>query len=108
VNTPRVLAISLILVLTVSCTETQGRWENPDRPQEAWARDEAACRRTASEKAGRDYALDQQLGPRGYSRTRAYSTSMNRFEAEKREKDLFERCMTRNGYVRAQQEPKPE
>jgi hypothetical protein len=33
---------------------------------------------------------------------------MNRFEAEKREKDLFERCMTRNGYVRAQQEPKPE
>jgi hypothetical protein len=108
VNTPRVLATSLILVLTVSCTETQGRWENPDRPQDAWARDEAACRRSASEKAGREFELDQQLGPRGYNRTRAYSTSMNRFEAEKREKELFDRCMTRSGYVRVEQQPKPE
>jgi hypothetical protein len=108
VNIAGVLAIFLILVLTVSCTETQGQWENPDRPQEAWARDEAACRRSASEKAGREFALDQQLGPRGYSLTRSYTTSMNRFEAEKREKELFEACMTRNGYVRAQQQPKPE
>lgn len=107
-KTAKVLAISLILILTVSCTETRGRWENPDRPREAWARDEAACRRAASEKAGREFELDQQLGPRGYSRTRSYTTSMNRFEAEKREKDLFERCMTRNGYVRVQEQPKPE
>lgn len=102
------LVISLILVLTVSCAETRGRWENPDRPQEQWARDEAACRRAASERADRDFALDQQRGPGGYSRTRTYTTSMNRFEAETREKDMFERCMTRNGYTKVQQEPKPE
>ena len=110
VSTAKALAMSLAmaLVLTASCTETRGRWENPDRPEETWARDKAACRRAASERAERDFGLDQQRGTRGYSRTRAYTSSMNRYEAEKQEKTLFERCMTRNGYVRVQQKPEPE
>ena len=33
---------------------------------------------------------------------------MSRYEAEKREKSLFEGCMTRNGYVRTEQKPESE
>ncbi len=96
------------VVLTVSCTETRGRWENQDRPREEWTKDEATCRRAASDKAEREYSLDQRRTPRGYSRTRAYSASMSRFEAEKREKSLFESCMTRNGYIRTEKKPESD
>ncbi len=115
VSTARAMAILcqrvlilLVLVLTASCTESGGHWENQDRPAEDWAKDEAKCRRAASDKAEQEYALDQKRAPRGYNRTRTYSASMNRFEAEKREKALLERCMTRNGYVRAERKTKPE
>jgi len=108
VNTGKALMIFLTVVLAASCAGSDGRWENPDLPKEAWSRDEAACHRAASERAEKDYALDQQRSPQGYSRTRAYTASMNRYEAEKREKTLFERCMTRNGYVRVENKPEPK
>ena len=100
--------ILLAAVLIASCADNHGRWENLDRPEEEWTKDEAACRRAASDKAEQDYSLDQRRAPRGYSRTRAYSASMSRFEAERREKSLFESCMTRNGYVRTEKKPESE
>jgi len=107
-NLPKALLISLALALISTCAGPEGRWENPDRPQETWLRDEASCRRDASDKAEREFARDQQRTPPGYSRTRTYTTSMNAYEAEKREKELFARCMTANGYVRVEQKPRTE
>lgn len=81
--------------------ETGGTWENPNVPWEQWARDRAECRLVAREEAERDYALTRAAGPpEDYSRTRPVTAPVDRFEAQRREQALYERCLTDRGYRR--------
>lgn len=80
-----------------------GTWENPTVPWEQWDRDRAECRLVARDEAERDYALGRQGGPaEDYSRTRPITAQVDRFEAQKREETLYERCLSARGYRRVQ------
>jgi hypothetical protein len=112
--------IGAVLLLTTACADVEdwwqkqwetggGTWENPRVPWEQWDRDRAECRLVARQEAERDYALARQGGPaEDYSRLRPVTSQVDRFEAQRREETLYERCLSARGYRRVQRaEPSP-
>jgi len=110
----RIFPLVALVLFTASCVdlsqwweqkwEPKGTWENPKVPWEQWDRDRAECRVLANEEAERDYAVSQQGGQvgtgAGYSRVQPLTQQLDQYDAEKRERSLFERCMTNRGYRR--------
>lgn len=92
-------------VILVSCAETAKRWEHPSKPEAAWAEEEADCRRWASDIAEREFRQRSESGPATESRQPAVIAEVDRFEAQRRQAQLVERCMTAKGFVRVEAEP---
>jgi hypothetical protein len=87
-----------LMLLAAACAQT-GTWQNPDVPEEQWSADQADCRARASVEAERDFALRPRMGGSlNYDPSATWTTDMNRFSAQQREQQLFERCMTQRGY----------
>lgn len=101
-------AIVLALVLTtVACTKrTPATWAKPGTTQENWAGDEINCRRLARRKVERDYrAKASQIGSGEYQTGNTLTQSMNRYEAKKRQRRLFEACLASQGYTKKKAAP---
>jgi|APTNR8051073442_1049403.scaffolds.fasta_scaffold26181_1 hypothetical protein len=95
--------VGAALVLLGACAET-GSWQNAKLPQEQWALDKADCQRRARDQVEREYALSEQTARPGVTAGTSgasgqWQSDMNRFSAGKRERRLFESCMTGKGYT---------
>lgn len=106
--------IGAVLLSVTACADVEdwwqkkwetggGTWENPKVPWEQWDRDRGECRIVARDEAERDYALARQAGPaEDYSRTRPITAQVDRYQAQQREEELYERCLSARGYRRVQ------
>ena len=99
-NKAKALAMGLAVVLIGSCAGTKERWEHPDRSEQTWARDEADCRRRASDIVERDFRQLQRTRAGRDQRSPTLTAKMDRHDAQRRQADLFNRCMIDEGYVR--------
>jgi hypothetical protein len=103
-----------VVLLAAACAEIgswwekkwetgSGTWEHPSVPWEEWGRDRAECRTLARQEAERDFAIARQGGPANdYSRLAPVTTQMDRFSAQQREEEVYERCLRDRGYRRVQ------
>jgi hypothetical protein len=96
----KVSACCCILILIAGCSETQGRWENSNLPQEAWTQDEADCRLRASQRVTRELGTFEQRWTDRDDPTSSLVMSLEWQQANRRERELLETCMTERGYVR--------
>lgn len=87
------------LILIAGCAETRGRWENINLPHETWAQDEASCRELASQRVTREFGRFEESWANRHDPTSTMVMSLERHEADKRERELLESCMTEKGYV---------
>jgi hypothetical protein len=86
------------MALVVACTQS-GEWQNPDIPQDQWNRDQAACEAVARKQAEQDFALSQQAGQSlNYNLGGQWSAEMNRYSAQRQQRDFFRACMSQRGY----------
>ena len=95
----RVSACCCILILIAGCSETRGRWENADLQQEAWAQDEANCRVWATQRVTRELGTFEDRWTDRDDPTSSLVTSLEWQQANRRERELIESCMTEKGYV---------
>jgi hypothetical protein len=98
------LVMFLAVILTGSCADTKGRWEHPGLPEQAWASDEADCRRRASDIVEREFRLLQQGRAGRDSRSSNVTAKIDQRDAQRRQTDLFNRCMIDKGYAQAHKE----
>ncbi|MBK8174656.1 MAG: hypothetical protein IPK66_05045 [Rhodospirillales bacterium] len=92
-----IVALASVLAL-LACTPT-GSWQNASVPEEQWGSDRAACQAWSRDQAERDFALDQQSSASlNYNRGGQWSSEMNRYSGQTRERDLFGTCMRARGY----------
>lgn len=101
-------AILLALGLTtVACAQrTPPTWRKSGTSQETWAGDEINCRRLARRKVEREYrAQASQIGSGEYQTGTTLTQSMNRFEAKKRQRRLFDACLANQGYTKKKAVP---
>ncbi len=99
-NTLRVMAAGLAVGTIAACAQPQHRWQHPERSQEVWASDEADCRRRAFETVDRELRVLEESRAGRDLRSPTYTAQMDRFEAQRRQARLFERCMIDMGYAR--------
>ena len=92
--------MGLAVVLIGSCAGTKERWENPSRPERTWASDEADCNRQASDIVERDFRQLQRTRAGRDQRSATLTAKRDRHDAQRRQADLFNRCMIDEGYVR--------
>lgn len=59
------------------------------------------CARLAMERAEKDYALGQPDMGAQYGRATSYRDSVDRYDARKYERQLFDRCMRQSGFREA-------
>lgn len=96
------VAAALSAVLLAACASSAGRWERAGASTDEVAAAEVECRDAA--RADIDERLRaRNLGaspPASGSRdlTGNWTSMMDQFSAEKRERQVFERCMTQQGF----------
>lgn len=100
----KVVAIAAVTVaLLAACASSAGRWERAGTSSDDAASIEIDCRNAARAD------VEQGFTPRGTVGSSPSSTQprditgnwtgmMDQFSAESRERQLFERCMTRQGF----------
>lgn len=89
----------------MSCAETATQWTHPSKPESVWADEEADCRRWAADLAEREFRQRSESGPVTGARPPAVTGEVDRFEAQRRQAQLVERCMTTKGFERVAAEP---
>lgn len=95
---------ALSAVLLAACGSTQGRWERANTSSDDVAAAEVQCRDAA--RADTEQQLRNQGGgtfrtaPSAGNRDQVgvWTGMMDQFSAEKRERQVFERCMTQQGF----------
>lgn len=88
----------MVGILGLAACAGQSRWVHPTEPTDQWALDASTCRAQANRLIGRE------LGREGISTDRHVTElekNLRSFDAKKRRTYLFERCMQREGYVKA-------
>ena len=100
VNKAKALAMGLAVVLIGSCAQTKERWENPSRPERTWAGDEADCNRRASDIVEREFRRTERIRAGRDQRSATLTAKRDRHDAQRRQTDLFNRCMIDKGYAR--------
>lgn len=59
-----------------------------------WPKENSGCRAHAKQKTEQEYALLQSTGPGiDYSRTSGYARQIDRYDAGRRERELFNTCV---------------
>lgn len=94
-------AVVLALVMTTgACTRrTPTTWQKSGAAQEDRNRDKINCRSLARRKVDREYRAEtSEAGSGAYRASNTLSQTMNRYEAEKRQRALFEACLRSRGY----------
>lgn len=95
---------ALSVVVLAACGSTQGRWERANTSSDDVAAAEVECRDAA--RADTEQRLRNQgggtftSGPSSGNRDQVgtWTGMMDQFSAEKRERQVFERCMTQQGF----------
>lgn len=94
-------AMLATVIVAASCAQP-GKWENPNLPWEEWSRIEADCRALAQEQAEREFRATRQQSSTAttlsYDQGGQWLSQMDRFDAQRRQQTLFERCMTNQGF----------
>ena len=103
-NVSKIGAIAAVTaVLLAACTSSAGRWERPGTSPDDAAAMEIECRDAARAD------VEQRFSPRGTMGsspssnqprdiTGNWTSMMDQYSAESHERQLFERCMTRQGF----------
>ena len=94
-------AIWLILVLTAAmasgCRERQ-HWTKPQADQSQSDLDHAACRNLATKRANREYQAELSIREATDTGGGSVSETLVKLDAEKRERELYQACLSRLGY----------
>lgn len=100
-------SIGIAAVLTAAACTTATEWRHPSLSEDRGKLDAAQCRRAAIVKVEEEEAHAERFGAGsggrlgdGPTATTTREAMMTRFEAERREERLTERCMTALGYVK--------
>ena len=96
--------MSLAVVLMGSCADNKGRWEHPSQPEQTWESDETDCRRRASDIVEREFRQLERSRAGRDRRSSAVTAKVDQRDAQRRQTDLFKRCMTNKGYVQVPME----
>jgi hypothetical protein len=99
----RAVMIGILAAAIGGCSQSRdGQWRNDSVPQEQWASDRLDCETAAREQVEREFRPQSQgLSPASSNPAATggqWSGMMDRFSAERRQTELFDRCMTQRGY----------
>ena len=95
----RVLLCFCFLSLIAACSDTSGRWENANLPSELWDQDQTDCRVWARQRVEKELGqFEDRWGDRNYP-TSSLLSSLEWHQANRREQELLESCMTEKGYI---------
>ncbi|MEE8352473.1 MAG: hypothetical protein V3R37_09835 [Rhodospirillales bacterium] len=106
-----ILLIAAFALTIGACTKQQPeKWQKsgavpqakPGAIQSDWNSVRINCRSFARRKIDREYRAEaSQIGSGEYRSGATLSRTMNRYEAKKRERALFEACLKSQGYEKA-------
>ena len=95
----RVFSCVCILSLMAACSDTSGRWENANLPSEVWDQDQADCRVWSRQEVQNELGrFEDRWADRDHP-TSSLVNSLEWHQANRREQELFESCMTGKGYI---------
>ncbi len=97
----RHVVIAAFVVCSVTACAAPYSWQNPNYPEERWARDRAACKADVAEKIERRYGPEPVFSNRGgvFGDTQL-RRDFDNYEGARSESRLFDECMRQRGYVR--------
>ncbi len=74
-------------------------WENPSVAREDWPLDNSECRRAARRKIEQEFGGSElDRAPDNLPGAQTYDRSVTRYDANRRQTQLFEDCMRQRGY----------
>jgi hypothetical protein len=98
-----VMMFGVLAAVVGGCSQTTGgQWRNDAVPQDQWASDQIDCESAARAQVEREFRPQSQgLSPAAANPSATggqWAGMMDRFGAERRQNELFDRCMTQRGY----------
>ncbi len=97
----RSLFLSVLALMAIACTPVPVHWQKAGADGDQWNRDRALCHSRARKEAGRRYGeAASEAGSPVYGSGQTLEKSMARYDAQKDQRRLYERCLKARGYRR--------
>ena len=94
-----IAAAIIVTGLVAACAESPFSWGGRKQSTGKWPTENSSCRDYAKRKSEQEYALVRSSGPAlGYTRTSVYAGQRDRYDATRRQEQLFNLCMKQRGY----------
>jgi hypothetical protein len=91
------LTVAVLALPSAGCRERR-HWTKPQAEQSRSDLDHAACHALAQKRARREYEIERQINEATGTGGGGLPRTLAKLDAEKREKELFEACLSRRGY----------
>lgn len=96
----KIFVLSLLLPLSVGCTQPITNWQQPGVSQEQWLEDRSYCNTWARQQAEEDYAERTEIQPMDDTE-RGFRHFMRGYDTKLSQQSLMESCLRRRGYTPA-------
>lgn len=92
-------SVGAALIVAACAGQTGFTWGGGSRSTGQWPTENTSCRAYAKRKAEQEFTIVQSGGPAlDYTRTSGYDRAVGRYDAGRRQQELYDNCMKQRGY----------